>query len=70
VGPAGDDREGAVRCAQRWVERALYTPPSGADPLIRQQLADHPDWVNGLTFASGRMTAEIGPAPWQAFQSA
>ena len=46
----------------------VYTPPSGADPLIRQQLADHPDWVDGLTFASGRMTAEVGPGPWQQFE--
>ena len=47
----------------------VYTPPAGADPLIRRQLADHPDWVDGLTFASGRMTAEVGPGPWRAFQS-
>ena len=46
----------------------VYTPPAGADPLIRQQLADHPDWVDGLTFASGRMTAEVGAGPWQTFQ--
>jgi branched-chain amino acid transport system substrate-binding protein len=48
----------------------VYTPPSGGDPLVRQQLADNPDWVDGLTFASGRMTAELGPEAWYAFQSA
>jgi len=48
----------------------VYTPPAGADPLVRRELADHPDWVDGLTFASGRMTAEVGPGPWQAFESA
>ena len=48
----------------------VYTPPSGADPLVRQQLADHPDWVEGLVFASGRMTAELGPQAWNAFQTA
>jgi branched-chain amino acid transport system substrate-binding protein len=48
----------------------VYTPPSGADPLVRQQLADNPSWVDGLTFASGRMTAELGPEAWYAFQSA
>jgi branched-chain amino acid transport system substrate-binding protein len=48
----------------------VYTPPSGADPLIRQQLADNPRWVDGLVFASGRMTAELGPEAWYAFQSA
>ena len=39
----------------------IYAPPTGADPLVRQQLADRPEWVDGLTFASGRMTAEVGP---------
>ena len=48
----------------------VYAPPTGADPLIRQQLADHPEWVDGLTFASGRMTAERGPEPFLTFQSA
>jgi branched-chain amino acid transport system substrate-binding protein len=47
----------------------VYAPPTGADPFIRQQLADHPDWVDGLTFASGRMTAEVGTAPFESFQS-
>jgi ABC-type branched-subunit amino acid transport system substrate-binding protein len=46
----------------------VYTPPAGADPLVRQQLADHPAWVDGLTFASGRLTAELGPAPFDAFR--
>jgi branched-chain amino acid transport system substrate-binding protein len=47
----------------------VYAPPTGADPFIRQQLADHPSWVDGLTFAAGRLTAEIGTAPFQSFQS-
>jgi ABC-type branched-subunit amino acid transport system substrate-binding protein len=47
----------------------VYTPPTGADPFIRQQLADHPAWVDGLTLASGRMTAEVGTAPFESFQS-
>jgi branched-chain amino acid transport system substrate-binding protein len=46
----------------------VYTTPAGADPIVRQQLADHPRWVDGLTFASGRMTAEEGPAPFEQFQ--
>ena len=45
----------------------IYTPPSGADPLIRQQLSGHRQWVDGLTFASGRMTAEVGTAPFMSF---
>jgi branched-chain amino acid transport system substrate-binding protein len=47
----------------------VYTPPTGADPFVRQQLADHPSWVDGLTFAAGRLTAEIGPQPFNNFQS-
>ena len=38
----------------------FFTPPTGADPFVRQQLANHPAWVDGLTFAGGRLTAEIG----------
>jgi ABC-type branched-subunit amino acid transport system substrate-binding protein len=45
----------------------VYTPPTGADPFVRQQLADHPSWVDGLTFAGGRLTAEVGTGPFQAF---
>ncbi|MDQ3991815.1 MAG: ABC transporter substrate-binding protein, partial [Actinomycetota bacterium] len=48
----------------------VYAPPSGQDPLVRQELADHPEWVEGLTFAAGRMTAEKGPEPFQAFYAA
>ena len=46
----------------------VYTPASGEDPFVRQQLANHPDWVDGLTFAAGRPTAEVGPAPFLSFQ--
>ena len=46
----------------------LYTSPTGEDPLVRQQLANHPDWVDGLTFASGRPTAEVGAGPFLSFQ--
>ncbi len=46
----------------------IFTPPAGEDPLVRQQLAGHPRWVAGLTFASGRMTAEVGVGPWISFQ--
>jgi branched-chain amino acid transport system substrate-binding protein len=46
----------------------VFTPPAGESPLIRQQLADHPDWVDGLTVATGRMTAELGPGFFYAFQ--
>jgi ABC-type branched-subunit amino acid transport system substrate-binding protein len=48
----------------------VFAPPSAEDPLLRQQLADHPQWLDGLTFASGRMTAERGPEDWMRFQTA
>jgi ABC-type branched-subunit amino acid transport system substrate-binding protein len=47
----------------------VYTPPTGSDPFIRQQLADHPEWVDGLTFAGGRLTAEVGTGPFTNYQS-
>jgi branched-chain amino acid transport system substrate-binding protein len=46
----------------------VYTPPTGADPFVRQQLADHPGWVDGLTFAGGRLTAEVGTGPFLTFE--
>ncbi len=46
----------------------VFAPPAGADPFIRQQLADHPQWINGLTFASGRLTAEVGTGPFLTFE--
>ena len=45
----------------------VFTPPTGEDPLVRQQLAHHRDWVAGIMFASGRMTAEVGPQPFLLF---
>ncbi|MDX6512391.1 MAG: branched-chain amino acid transport system substrate-binding protein [Gaiellaceae bacterium] len=47
----------------------IYTAASGEDPLVRQELADQPRWVDGLTFAAGRMTAEGGPGPFLDFQA-
>jgi branched-chain amino acid transport system substrate-binding protein len=45
----------------------VYAPPDAADPLVRQQLSRHPDWLDGLTFADGRLTAEVGPAPFESY---
>ncbi len=45
----------------------FYAPPTGADPFVRQQLADHPGWIDGLTFAGGRLTAEVGSRPFHSF---
>jgi len=46
----------------------FFTPPTGADPFVRQQLANHPSWVDGLTFSGGRLTAEVGTAPFLSFE--
>ena len=42
----------------------FYTPPPAQDPVVRQKLADHPDWVDGLTFASGRYDRRGRPRPF------
>lgn len=47
----------------------VYAPPSAEDPALRQQLADRPQWLDGLVFASGRMTAELGPGFFYAFEA-
>ena len=47
----------------------VFASPSAEDPVLRQQLADRPQWLNGLTFATGRMTAELGPSAFYSFES-
>jgi ABC-type branched-subunit amino acid transport system substrate-binding protein len=58
----------AVRAARAagWTV-PVYGPPDAADPLVRQELSRHPDWVDGLTFADGRLTAEVGPEPFASY---
>ena len=51
-------------------EAPIYTGPAGADPLVRQRLADHPEWVNAMTFVSFRITSEVGSAPFATYRSA
>ncbi|MGB8649500.1 MAG: ABC transporter substrate-binding protein, partial [Mycobacteriales bacterium] len=48
----------------------VYTGPAGEDPLVRQRLADHPAWVDGLVFVSFRITSEMGGAPFAAYRKA
>jgi ABC-type branched-subunit amino acid transport system substrate-binding protein len=61
----------AVRAARSsgW-DVPIYAGPTGEDPLVRQRLADHPEWVDGLTFVSFRITSETGPAPFAAYRKA
>ena len=59
----------AVRAARSsgW-KVPVYAGPTGEDPLVRQRLADHPEWIEGLTFVSFRITSETGPAPFAAYR--
>jgi ABC-type branched-subunit amino acid transport system substrate-binding protein len=59
----------AVRAARSsgW-DVPIYAGPTGEDPLVRQRLADHPEWIEGLTFVSFRITSETGPAPFAAYR--
>lgn len=51
-------------------QAAIFGSPTAEDPVVRTQLADHPDWVQGLTYASFRITTEEGPEDWDAFRKA
>jgi ABC-type branched-subunit amino acid transport system substrate-binding protein len=48
----------------------IFTGPTGEDPLVRQRLADRPQWLDGLTFVSFRITSEVGPEPFAAYREA
>jgi ABC-type branched-subunit amino acid transport system substrate-binding protein len=48
----------------------IWAGPTGEDPLVRQRLAAHPQWLTGVGFVSFRITAEVGPAPFQAYRKA
>jgi ABC-type branched-subunit amino acid transport system substrate-binding protein len=55
------------------VENAGWDVPvisgqTGEDPLIRQRLAAHPEYLERLSFVSSRITAEMGPKPFNAFR--
>jgi ABC-type branched-subunit amino acid transport system substrate-binding protein len=49
-------------------ELPVFTGPTGEDPVVRAQLASHPEWLAGVTFASFRVTSEEGPASWERFR--
>lgn len=48
----------------------IWAGPTGEDPLVRQRLADHSGWLTGVGFVSFRITAEVGPPPYNAFRAA
>jgi ABC-type branched-subunit amino acid transport system substrate-binding protein len=48
----------------------MYAAPSAEDPIVRQQLSDHPEWLDGLTFALSRLTSEKGTEPFEQFRAA
>jgi ABC-type branched-subunit amino acid transport system substrate-binding protein len=48
----------------------IWAGPSGEDPLVRQRLATHPAWLDGVGFVSFRITAEVGPKPFDAYRTA
>ncbi len=48
----------------------IFTGPTGEDPLVRQRLADRPEWLDGLTFVSFRITSEVGPEPFATYRKA
>src|SRR3954451_5822534 len=55
------------------VHRAGWNVPvisgqTGEDPLVRQRLVAHPDYLKGFRFVSSRITAEVGPKPFEAFR--
>ncbi|HEX4654734.1 MAG TPA: ABC transporter substrate-binding protein [Mycobacteriales bacterium] len=48
----------------------VWAGPSGEDPLVRQRLATHPAWLDGVGFVSFRITAEVGAKPFDAYRKA
>jgi ABC-type branched-subunit amino acid transport system substrate-binding protein len=42
---------------------------TGEEPLVRQRLVAHPEWLKSLRFVSSRITAEVGPKPFNAFRA-
>ena len=47
----------------------MISGQTGEDPLVRQRLVAHPDWLASLRFVSSRITAEVGPKPFNAFRA-
>jgi ABC-type branched-subunit amino acid transport system substrate-binding protein len=52
-----------------WNDVPVISGQTGEDPLIRQRLVAHPDYLKNLRYVSGRITAEVGPVPFNAFRA-
>jgi ABC-type branched-subunit amino acid transport system substrate-binding protein len=48
----------------------IWAGPTGEDPLVRQRLATHVEWLDGVGFVSFRITAEVGPKPFATYRAA
>jgi ABC-type branched-subunit amino acid transport system substrate-binding protein len=47
----------------------IITGQTGEDPLLRQRLVAHPEWLRDVKFVSSRITAEVGPKPFEDFRA-
>jgi ABC-type branched-subunit amino acid transport system substrate-binding protein len=47
----------------------IWAGPTGEDPLVRQRLASHVDWLAGVGFVSFRITSETGPKPFASYRA-
>jgi branched-chain amino acid transport system substrate-binding protein len=47
----------------------IWAGPTGEDPLVRQRLARHVEWLDGVGFVSFRITAEVGPKPFAEYRA-
>ena len=60
---------GVVRALREQGSRLpVYTGPTGEDPSVRVALASRPDWLQGLTFTSLRITDTAGLPRWTRFR--
>ena len=48
----------------------IWAGPTGEDPLVRQRLATHVSWLDNVGFVSFRITAEVGPKPFETYRKA
>jgi ABC-type branched-subunit amino acid transport system substrate-binding protein len=46
----------------------IFSGANAEDPIVRSQNADHPEYIEGLTYATFRITTEGGPEAWNAFR--